>query len=346
MAIPKKIRVLVVDDSLVMREYIAQGLSQDSGIEVVGKAADPFEARDMIQDLEPDVLTVDVEMPRMNGIEFLRQLMPQHPLPVVVVSSLSNAVFDAMGAGAVDFVTKPMAKSPRDMQAFVQEMVVKIKIASTAKVGHLKRADSRAENTMRAGAAADTLIAIGASTGGTEAIYSILKTFPRDMPGVIIVQHMPPVFTRLYSERLNNSCAMEVREAQDGDAITRGLALVAPGGDRQLRVVIQRGVYRVRLTEEAKVSGHCPSVDVLFDSVADAVKKKAVGILLTGMGSDGARGLLKMRRNGAYTIGQDEKSSVVYGMPMVAWNMGAVTKQAALEDIPRVLEAYLNGAGK
>ncbi len=346
MAISKKIRVLVVDDSLVMREYIAQGLSQDSGIEVVGKAADPFEARDMIQDLEPDVLTVDVEMPRMNGIEFLRQLMPQHPLPVVVVSSLSNAVFDAMGAGAVDFVTKPMAKSPRDMQAFVQEMVVKIKIASTAKVGHLKRADSRAENTMRAGAAADTLIAIGASTGGTEAIYSILKTFPRDMPGVIIVQHMPPVFTRLYSERLNNSCAMEVREAQDGDAITRGLALVAPGGDRQLRVVNQRGVYRVRLTEEAKVSGHCPSVDVLFDSVADAVKKKAVGILLTGMGSDGARGLLKMRRNGAYTIGQDEKSSVVYGMPMVAWNMGAVTKQAALEDIPRVLEAYLNGAGK
>lgn len=346
MAIPKKIRVLVVDDSLVMREYIAQGLSQDSGIEVVGKAADPFEARDMIQDLEPDVLTVDVEMPRMNGIEFLRQLMPQHPLPVVVVSSLSNAVFDAMGAGAVDFVTKPMAKSPRDMQAFVQEMVVKIKIASTAKVGHLKRADSRAENTMRAGTAADTLIAIGASTGGTEAIYSILKTFPRDMPGVIIVQHMPPVFTRLYSERLNNSCAMEVREAQDGDAITRGLALVAPGGDRQLRVVNQRGVYRVRLTEEAKVSGHCPSVDVLFDSVADAVKKKAVGILLTGMGSDGARGLLKMRRNGAYTIGQDEKSSVVYGMPMVAWNMGAVTKQAALEDIPRVLEAYLNGAGK
>ncbi len=346
MAIPKKIRVLVVDDSLVMREYIAQGLSQDSGIEVVGKAADPFEARDMIQDLEPDVLTVDVEMPRMNGIEFLRQLMPQYPLPVVVVSSLSNAVFDAMGAGAVDFVTKPMAKSPRDMQAFVQEMVVKIKIASTAKVGHLKRTDSRDDNTMRAGAAADTLIAIGASTGGTEAIYSILKTFPRDMPGVIIVQHMPPVFTRLYAERLNNSCAMEVREAQDGDAITRGLALVAPGGDRQLRVVNQGGAYRVRLTEEAKVSGHCPSVDVLFDSVADAAKKKAVGILLTGMGADGARGLLKMRRNGAYTIGQDEKSSVVYGMPMVAWNMGAVTKQAALEDIPRVLEAYLNGARK
>ena len=346
MAIPKKIRVLVVDDSLVMREYIAQGLSQDSGIEVVGKAVDPFQARDMIQDLEPDVLTVDVEMPRMNGIEFLRQLMPQYPLPVVVVSSLSNAVFDALNAGAVDFVTKPMAKSPRDMQAFVQEMVVKIKIASTAKVGHLKRTEPRGSSTMSSAAAADTLIAIGASTGGTEAIYSIIKTFPRDMPGVVIVQHMPPVFTRMYAERLNNSCQMEVREAQDGDTITRGLALVAPGGDRQLRVVNQGGTYRVRLTEEAKVSGHCPSVDVMFDSVADAAKKKAVGILLTGMGADGARGLLKMRKNGAYTIGQDEKSSVVYGMPMVAWNMGAVIRQASLEDIPRVLEAYLNGEGK
>lgn len=342
MALAKKIRVLVVDDSLVMREYIAQGLSQDSGIEVVGKAADPYQARDMIQDLEPDVLTVDVEMPRMNGIEFLRQLMPQYPLPVVVVSSMSDAVFDALNAGAVDFVTKPVAKSPRDMQAFVQEMVVKIKIASTAKVGRFKRAEPRAAGaTVNAAAAADTLIAIGASTGGTEAIYSIIKTFPRDMPGVVIVQHMPPVFTRMYAERLNNDCAMEVREAQEGDVVSRGLVLIAPGGERQMRVVYQGGAYRIRLSEGPKVSGHCPSVDVMFDSVADAAKAKAVGILLTGMGADGAKGLLKMRRNGAYTIGQDERSSVVYGMPMVAYNSGAVTKQAALEDIPRVLEAYL-----
>lgn len=345
MAIAKKIRVLVVDDSLVMREYIAQGLSQDSGIEVVGKAADPYQARDMIQDLEPDVLTVDVEMPRMNGIEFLKQLMPQYPLPVVVVSSMSNAVFDALNAGAVDFVTKPMAKSPRDMQAFVQEMVVKIKIASTAKVGRFKRTEPRTGATVSAAAAADTLIAIGASTGGTEAIFSIIKTFPRDMPGVVIVQHMPPVFTRMYAERLNNDCSMEVREAQDGDVISRGLALIAPGGDRQMRVVYQGGAYRIRLTEGPKVSGHCPSVDVLFDSVADAARGKAVGILLTGMGADGAKGLLKMRKNGAYTIGQDEKSCVVYGMPMVAYNSGAVTKQAALEDIPRVLEAYLLKSG-
>jgi two-component system, chemotaxis family, protein-glutamate methylesterase/glutaminase len=338
----KRIRVLVVDDSLVMREYIASGLAQDSGIEVVGKAANPYEARDMIVDLEPDVLTMDVEMPRMNGIDFLKLLMPQYPLPVVVVSSLSSAVFDALNAGAVDFVTKPTAKSPREMQTFVQELVVKIKIASMAKVGHLKRSESRIHHTtVSVGSNANTLIAIGASTGGTEAIVSVLKTFAPDMPGTIIVQHMPPVFTRMYAERLNNTCLVEVHEAKDGDTISQGQALIAPGGDRQLRVVLERGAYRVKLTEGEKVSGHCPSVDVMFGSVADAAKKNAVGILLTGMGADGANGLLKMRKNGAYTIGQDEKSSVVYGMPMVAYNIGAVQRQAALEDIPTALMEYL-----
>ncbi len=341
MAATKAIRVLVVDDSLLMREAIAAGLAKDSGIEVVGKASDPYEARDRIVELEPDVLTLDVEMPRMNGIEFLRHLMPQYPLPVVVVSSLSSAVFDALNAGAVDYVTKPQAKTPRDMDHFIQELAVKIKIASMAKVKHLKRAPATERiQTMRTVSDERRIIAIGASTGGTEATLQVLKAFPPDMPGTLIVQHMPPVFTRMYAERLNGACLMQVREAQDGDEVKPGLALVAPG-DRQMRLVLDRGVYRVTCKPGEKVSGHCPSVDVLFESVAETAKGKAIGVILTGMGADGARGLMKMRRAGAYTLGQDEKSCVVYGMPAVAWDSGAVMRQGSPDAIPGLIQEYL-----
>lgn len=340
----KKIKVLVVDDSLVMREAIAMGLAADSGLEVVGKASDPYEARDMIVDLEPDVLTLDVEMPRMNGIDFLKLLMPQYPMPVVVVSSLSGIVFEAMNAGAVDFVAKPGARSQRELNAFIQELVVKIKIASMAKVSHMKKGGS--QQRIAGGRCCDHgIIAIGASTGGTEATLQVLKAFSPDMPGTVIVQHMPPVFTRLYAERLNSICLMTVKEAQDGDVVAAGQAFIAPG-DRQMKVVLENGVYRIRCYAGEKVSGHCPSVDVLFDSVADAARHNAIGVILTGMGADGAKGLLKMKKAGAFTIGQDEKSCVVYGMPMVAYNLGAVTRQASLDDIPAIIQEQMEKQSK
>lgn len=331
----KRIRVLVVDDSLMMREAIAAGLSKDENLEVVGRAADPYEARDLIVELMPDVLTLDVEMPRMNGIEFLKRLMPQHPLPVVVVSSLSSTVFEALNAGAVDFVAKPGARQGADMDAFMQELAVKVKIASMAKVAHMKRAPAQGE-AGRVRGNPRALVAIAASTGGTEATLQVLRAFPQDMPPVLIVQHMPPVFTRMYAERLDACCPMKVREAQDGDIAAQGQAFVAPG-DRQMRVLWDGSAYRVHCWAGEKVSGHCPSADVLFDSVADAARADAVGVILTGMGADGARGLLKMRRSGAFTVGQDEATSVVYGMPMAAWNIGAVERQAALEEIPAML---------
>lgn len=329
--------MLIVDDSMVFREMLLRGISEDPGIEVVGTASDPFMARDKILELEPDVLTLDVELPRMNGIEFLKRLMPQYPLPVVVISAASSNVFDALDAGAVDFVTKPDVKYPGGLDTFIRDLIIKIKIASTAKVGQLRSGYSTVKtNLHRPVFKEDTVIAIGASTGGTEAIYSVIKAFPRDMPGVVIVQHMPPVFTRMYAERLDNSCNMEVKEAVDGDIVKAGRVLIAPG-EYHMELKKTNGGYYVKCSKGEKVSGHCPSVDVLFDSTADAAGKNAIGVILTGMGSDGARGLLKMKRKGAYTIGQDEKTCVVYGMPMVAFDIGAVVRQIPLDRIPEAI---------
>lgn len=337
----RKIKVLVVDDSLVFRETLARGIAEDPGIEVVGTAIDPFAARDKILELQPDVVTLDVEMPKMNGIEFLKKLMPQYPIPVVVVSAVSDNVFDALNAGAVDFVTKPDFQRLGGLSSFINELIVKIKIASTAKVGCYKKEYTPVRAFSGSNNSKDLIIAIGASTGGTEAIYQLIKEFPREMPGIVIVQHMPPVFTKMYAERLNNSCLLEVKEAQDGAMIKTGTVLVAPG-DFQMKVVKEGGNYLVRCFKGEKVSGHCPSVDVLLDSVADSAGSNAIGVILTGMGSDGAKGLLKMRRRGAYTIGQDETSSVVYGMPMVAFNIGAVEKQMPLDRIPQEIFNYLS----
>jgi two-component system, chemotaxis family, protein-glutamate methylesterase/glutaminase len=342
MNVKRKIRVLVVDDSLIFRETIVKGLSKDDGIEVVGTAVNAFMARDKIIELKPDVMTLDVEMPKMNGVEFVKMLMPQYPMPVVMVSSAIETVFDALNAGAVDFVSKPDSVGS-GIDAFINELVIKVKIASTAKVGKLKHTFVPQMGDVVGGSGTvknDLIIAIGASTGGTEATLEVIKDLPREVPGIVIVQHMPSVFTKMYADRLNNICKFEVKEAQNGDVVRPGLALIAPGSF-QMEVIRDHNGYFVKCFEGEKVNGHAPSVDVMFKSVAKAAKGKALGVILTGMGNDGAKGLLEMRGNGAFTIGQDEKSAVVYGMPMVAYNIGAVEKQCALGDIAGEMLSYL-----
>ena len=333
----KKTRVLIVDDSIFMRQFISSNISKDSGIEVVGEASDPYQARDKILELKPDVMTLDVDMPKMNGLEFLKKLMPQYPLPVLVVSSTPNVVLDAMQAGAVDFVAKPSTMEEGDRNAFISELVIKIKIASISKVGQYKHKKSQnlGEIVRRSSGTSvneSLLVAIGASTGGTEATATILNSLKSFSAGIVVVQHMPPVFTRMYAERLNNSGALEVKEAQDGDLVLPGRVLIAPG-DFQMEVERSTKGYRVKCYKGEKVSGHCPSVDVLFESVAKAAGPNALGIILTGMGSDGAKGLLSMRKKGAYTIGQSKETCVVYGMPMVANTVGAVQVELPLLEI-------------
>jgi len=337
----KRIRVLVVDDSIVYREVLSKGISSDPSIEVVATAKDPFDARDKIIEYEPDVMTCDVEMPKMNGIEFIRKLLPQYSLPVIVVSSVSDAVFDAMNAGAIDFVTKPDVKSVKSVENFINEMILKVKIASASKV--MTRKVENSPGNIYANLNTDTssrIIAIGASTGGTEAISYILKAVPINMPGIVIVQHIPPDFSRMFADRLNTSTNLEVKEAKTGDFVENGRVLIAPG-DQHMKIKKVGDKYKVECFEGDKVNGHCPSVDILFESVAKEAGKNAIGVILTGMGYDGAKGLLSMRRQGARTLGQDEKSSVVYGMPKVAFNIGAVEKQAALDQIPKQIYSLL-----
>lgn len=350
-----KIKVLITDDSLLFRNVLKKELSKDSGIEVAGMAVDPMDAMEKIRELSPDIVTLDIEMPKMDGLTFIKKLMAEEPVKVVLVSSMNISVFDALHSGAVDFVKKPDMSSGNELQFFINELVTKIKIASIAKLvtdKSLKKEEApkeekptsvkgKTELARLIKSPAKKIIAIGASTGGTEATLKILKDLPGDIPGILVTQHMPVGFTKMYSDRLNKVCSMEVREAADGDRIERGLALIAPG-DRHMRLMKDQKGYYVTCRAGDKVSGHCPSVDVLFDSVAEAAGKNAVGIILTGMGRDGAQGLLNMKKAGAYTIGQDEKSSVVYGMPMVAYNIGAVQVQASIENIADILIRHLN----
>lgn len=340
MALSKKIRVLIVDDSIVFREVLARGISADVNIEVIGKAVDPFDARDKILELQPDVMTCDVEMPKMNGIEFIRRLLPQYSLPVIVVSTISESVFDAMNAGAVDFVTKPDAQSPKSVEVFISDLIVKIKIAANAKVAQSINTNM-SRLTTPGSINTNKIIAMGSSTGGTEALYNILKQLPPSIPGIVIVQHIPPVFSRMFAERLNKQTQLNVKEAQTGDYVETGKVLIAPG-DQHMRIKKIGERFKVEVFQEEKVNGHCPSVDVLFESVAKEAGSNAIGIILTGMGYDGARGLLSMRRKGARTIGQDEQSSVVYGMPKVAYEIGALEKQTSLMNIPQVLFTMLS----
>lgn len=349
-----KIKVLITDDSLLFRNVLKSELSKDIHIEVIDTAVDPIDAMEKIKKFNPDIITLDIEMPKMDGLTFIKKLMVEHPAKVVLVSSMNISVFDALQSGAVDFVKKPDMSSNNDLQSFFRELKTKIKIASIAKL--VTYQGLKKENTQNDELKSDIkktvqarvikqsskkIIAIGASTGGTEATLKILKDLPKDVPGILVTQHMPPGFTKMYADRLNKICNMEVKEAVNGDRVESGVALIAPG-DKHMKLMKDEKGYYVTCRPGDKVSGHCPSVDVLFNSVAEIAGKNAVGIILTGMGKDGAQGLMNMKKAGAYTIGQDEKSSVVYGMPMVAYNIGAVIQQSSIDNIAEILIKHLN----
>lgn len=335
----RRIKVLVVDDSPMMRTLLSTRLGADPGLEIVGCAGDAYEARDLIVERDPDVLTLDVEMPRIDGVEFLRRLMPQHPLPVVMVSALTRAggetALAALAAGAVDVVLKPSGQIPGDLGRMIDELATKIRIAATANVSGWKRAmlpaHAKSPSTMRA-RPSTRLIAIGASTGGTDATRRVLGGLPIDSPGIVVVQHMPAGFTSMYADRLNQELGLRAVEARDGDPILEGTVYIAPG-ELQCAVVRSGPTFSLRIRPGPKVSGHAPSVDVLLASVAMTAGPRAVGVVLTGMGRDGAEGLLALRRAGGRTLVQDAATSVVDGMPRAAWECGAAEERVAIDDV-------------
>lgn len=328
------IKVLVVDDSAVVRQILQAALGADPEIEVVGTAPDPFVARDLIVQRRPDVVTLDVEMPRMDGITFLRKLMHYFPLPVIVVSSLtpegSGLALDALASGAVEVMCKPGASfTVGDMG---EALVEKVKIAAHAKVTKIDRS-SRATSSSALGRTTNKVVALGASTGGTVALEHILARMPVDAPGMVIAQHMPAMFTKQFAARMDQISEMEVREAVDGDSVIPGVALIAPGNYHML--LKRSGArYFVAVKSGPMVHRQRPAVEVLFRSVARAAGSNAVGVLLTGMGEDGAQGMLEMRQAGAFTIAQDEASCVVFGMPRAAIALGAADRVVGLDRIP------------
>lgn len=345
------INILVVDDSIVFRTKLNLSLTKDPELKVIGTAVDVEDALKKIATLKPDVVTLDIEMPNANGFELLKILMPTNPLPIVVVSSLPVNALDALSLGAVDFVKKPEAGVPGSAELFIDKLIEKIKIASKANVRRIPVLPMSAASAPQASApapslapfisrvppaSARTLIAIGASTGGTEAIIQVIRELPADTPPILIVQHMPAVFTKLYADRLNGICKMHVKEAEDLDRVVPGQIIVGAGGYQMTVKRDERGYY-IRSVVGEKVSGHSPSVNVLFDSVAQLTGKDAIAVLLTGMGSDGATGITKIRRAGGYTIGQDKDSCVVYGMPMEAFKLGGIVKQLPLDKIAEEL---------
>ncbi len=426
----EKIKLLLVDDSILFREVLSKYILRDGSIEVVDKVADPYAARDAILRTEPDVMVLDFEIPRMDGVSFLRKLLPQYYIPTIAISSRAESKDDFISAGAVDFLAKPVTKAGNDIEKYAEDLcdlirkaykithpnalidargrplvsgspaagsggltgtagverhepssirpgtVTPVKpgnsphIANTGNVGSVVKNAAEftanaqktiARHTQQIAQAAgvslpeapknsyvaivqnrpklrrsDIVIALGASTGGTEALERVVRRFPEDTPPVVIVQHMPAGFTKLYAERLNRSCAMEVKEAEDGDRLRRGLIIIG-AGDFHLRLQKDARGFYVSSKSGERVSGHCPSVDVLFNSVASAAGPNAIGAILTGMGRDGADGLLAMRQAGAFTIGQDKESCVVYGMPMEAYKIGAVEVQAPLDKIPEII---------
>lgn len=330
----KKIRVLVVDDSALVRKMLTEMLQQDPMIEVVGAAHDPFMAREKIKQLNPDVLTLDVEMPKMDGVTFLRNLMRLRPMPVVMVSTLtqkgSEITLDALELGAVDFVSKPTVDIAHALGDYTEEIITKIKVAAKARVRGLKPVSERHSAdavlpALKPGhfKTTDQLIALGASTGGTEAIREVLEVMPADSPAMVITQHIPEAFSKPFAERMNRCSQMSVTEAGDGEQIVPGHVYIAPG-DRHLLVVRDGARFRCKLSDGPPVNRHRPSVDVMFRSVAQNIGPNAIGVILTGMGADGAKGMQEMKETGAHTIAQDEKTSVVWGMPGVAVELGCV----------------------
>ncbi|MGO9487311.1 MAG: protein-glutamate methylesterase/protein-glutamine glutaminase [Rhodomicrobium sp.] len=346
MSAPGKVRVLIVDDSALVRKILSIGLSKDPQIEVVGQAADPYNARDLLVELHPDVITLDVEMPRMDGVTFLRKFMPIMPVPTVVISSLTQAgkriTLEALEAGAVDAVAKPATGLADGLPIMLDDICERVKAAARLDVGRFVRKDlGTAIEPVPAvlGETTDRVIAIGASTGGVPALAKILPAFPAGAPGIVLVQHMPSGFTASFADRLNTTCRMRVKEAVDGDRVLTGLILIAPGSHQHMSLFRSGGEYRVALRDGPLVSFSRPSVDVLFHSVAKHAGRNAAAALLTGMGRDGAEGLLAIRQAGGCTFAQDEATSVVFGMPRAAQELGAAEKMLALERIPLALTA-------
>lgn len=335
------IRVLIVDDSAVVRKVFAAELSRDAEIEVIGTAPDPYVARDKILELKPDVLTLDIEMPRMDGLTFLKKIMHYHPLPVIIVSSLTQAggemAMEALAYGAVDVMCKPQgAYSVENMSI---ELIDKIKAAAGVNVTHLQKRPTQQKTHQALTRTTNKIIAIGASTGGTEALRIVLEQFPPNAPGTLVVQHMPEHFTRSFAERLNSLCTVEVKEAENGDTVVPGRVLIAPG-NHHLRLKRSGANYIGEVKEGPLVCRHRPSVEVLFNSVAQYGGSNAVGVILTGMGKDGATGLLKMKQAGAETIAQNEDSCVVFGMPREAIACGGANHVVSLESVTETILQY------
>jgi two-component system chemotaxis response regulator CheB len=349
----RKIRVLVVDDSALARKILSEGLAQDPQIEVIGVARDPYMAWNILLKERPDVITLDVDMPRMDGVAFLREYMPLVPTPAIVVSALTEygkkITIEALEAGAVDVVLKPRIGVVDEFPNMMDEIRQRVKAAARANVSrhpHTQTRPNQPTVKVEAGNVLspddDRIIAIGASAGGVGALTKIIPAFPPSAPAILIVQHMPAGFTASFAARLDKLSPMEVREARHGDQVRPGLVLVAPGG-KHMEIHRQGREYRVKLTEGEKVSGHIPSVDKLFFSVARQVGRHAAAAVLTGMGSDGAAGLLAIRRAGGRTCAQDEQTSVVFGMPRAAWEQGGAERQIPLEQIPGYLLEVLSG---
>ncbi len=344
-----KIRVLTVDDSALMRQVLADLLSHDPDIEVIGSAPDPFIAREKIKALNPDVLTLDVEMPKMDGLTFLEKLMRGRPMPVVMVSSLTEVgcqtTLRALELGAVDFITKPKIDLREGMDAIAADLIDKIKAAAQASIKpRVPSGKVPGRPTALASAmikTTDTIIAIGASTGGTEALKEVLEVLPPNTPPILVTQHMPERFTKTFADRLNGLCRIKVKEAEDGDSVLPGHALIAPG-NYHMTLVRSGARYSVRLNQDPPVNRHRPSVDVMFHSVAEYAGANSVGVILTGMGGDGARCLLEMKQAGAFTIAQDEASCVVFGMPKEAIKLGAAEKVVPLQDIPALVLSQIS----
>lgn len=354
MANPDPVRVLVIDDSALIRKILTRMLSEAPGIEVVGTAVDPFDAREKIKHHRPDVLTLDVEMPRMDGITFLRNLMRLRPMPVVMVSTLTEAGADvtlqALELGAIDFVTKPSVDVAHGLEAYAQELASKIHTAAKARLQSHAAATGRAasERPPPAGPQLRTsgrILALGASTGGTEALRAVLETLPPDIPGTVITQHIPAGFSAAFAARMDRSTALRVKEAEDGDVILPGHVFIAPGTEYHLQVARDGARFVCRVTDGEPVRHHRPSVDVLFESLARAAGGNSTAALLTGMGDDGARGLLALRQAGSHTIAQDEASSLVWGMPGEAVKRGAAIEVLPLERIAAALIRDPRSAG-
>lgn len=333
-AAQKKIKVLIVDDSKTIRDLLTKILGQDSRIEVVGQAEDPLKAELLLPTAKPDVITLDVHMPRMTGVQWLKTLIPKYKLPVVMITSLElkdgNEVFEAMELGAVDYIQKPSLSDLSSVTPIIKEKVIE---AASAKVRVPSQIKKFVPTTItNLSFDPHIVIAIGSSTGGTEALKEVLTAMPKNIPPIVIVQHIPPVFSRAFADRMNTLCPFEVKEAESGDALHSNRVLIAPGGT-QMKVIKKPSGLFVEVNDEAPMTRHKPSVDYLFNSVADTIGKKAIGVILTGMGSDGTKGLLKMKERGSITLSQNEETCVVYGMPKSAWEAGASQQQVPLEEI-------------